>query len=233
MSNWFKVQVNEILCNGMTNSELGLYIKYKALCEHFRVDSLTWQKIEINFDSKERKVISKLFGITPEVDPKLVKSSSEVDPKLVRSKSEVYPELVRSSSEVGQKSNNKNNDLATPLYIDKTRQDNTRQEKKNSKESASHTLAKIKFSDVIDWESLFDFWEQNKKGGKYANAESRGRMLNKLKELTSGDFSYAKQAIVYAVDNKYQGFSDGSKLYFKGGVVVPQKSVVGEEKCWF
>lgn len=106
MSNWFKVQTNEILCCGMTNSEIGLYIRYKALCEHFRVDDLTWEKIEFNFDCKERKVISKLFGITPEVSPK----------------------LVRSKSEVSLKSGNKNNDLANPYIQDKTRQDNTKKE---------------------------------------------------------------------------------------------------------
>ena len=148
MNNWFRVQVNEILCNGMTNSELGLYIKYKALCEHFKVDSLTWQKIEFNFDRKEQKVISKLFGITPEVDPKLVKSLSEV-----------HPELVGSSPEVSQKSNNKNNDLATPLYIDKTRQDNTRQD--NTIQESSDKSPYVFSGKVIHLDKKdFDEWSE-------------------------------------------------------------------------
>ena len=74
---------------------------------------------------------------------------------------------------------------------------------------------KLTFTDVVDWESLFAYWEQNKKGGKYKNAESRNRMLASLKEQSNNDFELAKKAIVYAVDNKYQGFTDGSKLYYK------------------
>lgn len=74
---------------------------------------------------------------------------------------------------------------------------------------------KLKFEEVNNWESLFEYWEQNKKGGKYKNAESRNRQLKKLKELTNEDFDYAKQAIVFCIDNKYQGFTDGSKLYYR------------------
>jgi hypothetical protein len=73
---------------------------------------------------------------------------------------------------------------------------------------------KLKTEDINDFESLFTYWEQNKKGGKY-KPESRQRMLNKLKELTNNDFEYAKKAIFYAIDNNYQGFTDGSKLYYR------------------
>ncbi len=109
---WFKVNTNEVLCIGLTNAEIGIWVRYKALCEHFGVSQLEWQKIEFNFDCKERKVVSKLFGISPEVDPKLVGSESEVDPKLTRSSPEVSPKLVRSKSEVSLKNDNKNKDLA-------------------------------------------------------------------------------------------------------------------------
>lgn len=74
---------------------------------------------------------------------------------------------------------------------------------------------KLKFEEVNNWESLFEYWEQNKKGGKYKNADSRNRQFEKLKELTNEDFEYAKQAIVFCIDNKYQGFTDGSKLYYR------------------
>ena len=40
-------------------------------------------------------------------------------------------------------------------------------------------------------------------------------MLNKLMELTNNNLEYAKKAIFYAIDNNYQGFTDGSKLYYK------------------
>jgi hypothetical protein len=85
---------------------------------------------------------------------------------------------------------------------------------------------KLKTEDINDFESLFTYWEQNKKGGKY-KPESRQRMLNKLKELTNNDFEYAKKAIFYAIDNNYQGFTDGSRLYYKEKPT--QKSLY--EKC--
>lgn len=86
---------------------------------------------------------------------------------------------------------------------------------------------KLTFTDVVDWESLFAYWEQNKKGGKYKNAESRNRMLATLKEQSNDNFELAKKAIVYAVDNKYQGFTDGSKLYFKTMAAAPDNRETG------
>lgn len=80
---------------------------------------------------------------------------------------------------------------------------------------------KINFENVVDWESLFEYWEQNKKGGKYKNAESRNRMFDKLKDLTNGDFELAKQAITYAIDNNYQGFTDGSRLFYRNVSAAP------------
>lgn len=134
MNNWFKVNVNEVLCTGLSNSELGIMIRYKALCEHFGVENLTWQKIEFNFDCKERKVVSKLFGILPEVSPDMNQSLPEVEPKLVGSLTEVSPKFTRSSPEVCPKKSNRIKDLKNPYNIynifnnpiqDKTRQDKT------------------------------------------------------------------------------------------------------------
>lgn len=124
MNNWFKVNVNEVLCTGLSNSELGIMIRYKALCEHFGADSLSWQIIEFNFDRKERKVVSKLFGILPEVTPELIQSKSEVSPKLVGSLPEVSPKKDSENNELdisGQYNNIYNiyNNIQ-----DKTRQDN-------------------------------------------------------------------------------------------------------------
>ena len=74
---------------------------------------------------------------------------------------------------------------------------------------------KISFSDVDDWESLFTYWEENKKGGRYKNVESRQRMLDRLKELTGHNLEFAKQAICHCIDNGYQGFSNGNELFYK------------------
>ncbi|MBQ5901111.1 MAG: hypothetical protein IIW86_04535 [Clostridia bacterium] len=93
---------------------------------------------------------------------------------------------------------------------------------------------KISFENVVDWESLFDYWEQNKKGGKYKNAESRNRQLAKLKELTNGDFEYAKQAIVFCIDNKYQGFYNGSSLFYRNvaAATASRKSADDDAEYW-
>jgi len=85
---------------------------------------------------------------------------------------------------------------------------NVLKEKINKKE-------KISFLDVFDWKSLFTYWEENKKGGKYKNDESRARMLAKLKELTHNDLEFAKAAICHAIDNNYQGFCNGNELFYK------------------
>jgi hypothetical protein len=98
------------------------------------------------------------------------------------------------------------------IRIDKIRED----KKKNKQKE------KISFSDVFDWESLFQYWEENKKGGAYKTDESRQRMLAKLKELTCGDFEFAKQTICHAVDNKYQGFCNGGELFYKPPKGVPK-----------
>ena len=85
---------------------------------------------------------------------------------------------------------------------------------RNNLTETENKKQKLKTEDIIDFESLFVYWEQNKKGGKY-KPESRQRMFKKLKDLTNNDFEYAKKAIFYAIDNNYQGFTDGSKLYYK------------------
>lgn len=87
--------------------------------------------------------------------------------------------------------------------------------KKQETKKKNKQKEKISFSDVFDWESLFDYWESWKKGGRYKNAESRKRMLARLKELTGNDFELAKKAICHCVDSGYQGFANGGELFYK------------------
>ena len=74
---------------------------------------------------------------------------------------------------------------------------------------------KILSADVVDWNSLFTYWEQNKKGDKYKNDDSRLRMLDKLKLLTDNNFDYAKEVIFDAIDHNWQGFCGNDGLYYK------------------
>lgn len=97
---------------------------------------------------------------------------------------------------------------------------------KNMNKKKNKQKEKISFSDVFDWESLFDYWESRKKGGRYKTAESRGRMLARLKELTGNDFDLAKRAICHCVDSGYQGFANGAELFYK-----PSKDPPGREQA--
>lgn len=74
---------------------------------------------------------------------------------------------------------------------------------------------RIKPEEIIDFETLFEYWEQNKRGGGYKR-DSRERMLDKLKQLTGNNLEFAKNAIFHAVDSKYMGFCNGAELYYKG-----------------
>lgn len=106
---WFKVDTSEVLCVGLTNSEIGMYIRYKALCEHFKQEALTWKQVCFNFTPKERKFITSYFKIEPELN----QSTTEVEPELNQSKSKVSP-----------KSDNKNKDIACArVYNRQDRQD--------------------------------------------------------------------------------------------------------------
>lgn len=87
----------------------------------------------------------------------------------------------------------------------------------NKKEIKKEKPIKIKLEEIAknDFEKLFDYWEQNKNGGKYKTEESRNLMFNNLKKLTNDDFSYALEAIKFAVGNNYQGFCNGGELFYK------------------
>lgn len=72
-----------------------------------------------------------------------------------------------------------------------------------------------------DWEGLVRFFEssrrdkRNKKIAPY-NDVGRTRKIAELKAFSEGCWSYAVDAILFALDNHYQGFSNGGELYFKG-----------------
>lgn len=79
---WFKINFDDVFFNGLSNSEIGILVRYRCLCQQKKVDALTWEQVCFNFDSKELKIISKLVVISPEVDPEYIQSLSEVCPKL-------------------------------------------------------------------------------------------------------------------------------------------------------
>ena len=80
---------------------------------------------------------------------------------------------------------------------------------------------KLSIDDIVNWDSLFKYWEQNKEGGKYKNDDSRTRMLAKLQSLTNNDFGFAKDVIFDAIDHKWQGFCGSDGLYYKKPVSKP------------
>ena len=156
---------------------------------------------------------------------KFVNGSKGGRPKRINNQTETKTEPKENQTETGikQKEKNKNTPLnpqeeKNKIYPPLTPKGVVPQNKKSPK--------KISFSDVLDWESLFDYWESWKKGGRYKNAESRSRMLAKLKELTGNDFDLAKRAICHCVDSGYQGFANGAGLFYK-----PSKDPPGREQA--
>lgn len=72
-----------------------------------------------------------------------------------------------------------------------------------------------------DWCGLVRFFEDNrrdKRNKKIAGYTDAGRLrkARELKEFSENCWSYAVDAVLFALDNHYQGFSDGGQLYFKG-----------------
>ena len=93
--------------------------------------------------------------------------------------------------------------------------------RKKTKQTKTPPIAekkKLTRNDVVDWETLFKYWEQNKGGKKYANDESRADMLNRLRKLTKDNFEYAKVAIYEAINHGWQGFCGVDGLYYKGAI---------------
>lgn len=133
--------------------------------------------------------------------------------------------LKRWGKQDDNKTDNKQNNKTDNKVITKeiTKQQTTSNLKTYSSDKSSEYAKKkkISFENVVDWESLFDYWEQNKKGGKYKTAESKNRQLGLLKKLSNDDFEVAKNAITFAIDNNYQGFTDGSRLYYKNVSAAP------------
>jgi hypothetical protein len=72
-----------------------------------------------------------------------------------------------------------------------------------------------------DWVGLVRFFEstrrdkRNKKIAPYTEV-GRQRKAVELKTFSEGCWTYAVDAVLFALDNHYQGFSDGGALYFKG-----------------
>lgn len=155
-NSFVKINKNDILFCGRSNSEIGIFVRYKAICDNFETDALTWKQICSNFDRKERKIVSKLFGILPEVNPKFDRSSTEVSPKLVQSLTEVSPKL-------GTQKDNKNNDLACARVnnipdetrLDETRQDYISADAPNKQYAFEGKIIKLKQKDFDAWKLAY------------------------------------------------------------------------------
>jgi hypothetical protein len=160
MKNSFvKINKNDILFCGRSNSEIGIFVRYKAICDNFETDALTWEQICANFDRKERKVVSKLVRISSEVNPKL----DEVNPKLIQSKTEVEQSKTEVSPKLGTQKDNKNNDLACArVYnipdetrLDETRRDYISADAPNKQYAFEGKIIKLKQKDFDAWKLAY------------------------------------------------------------------------------
>lgn len=155
-NSFVKINKNDILFCGRSNSEIGIFVRYKAICDNFETDALTWKQICSNFDRKERKIVSKLFGILPEVNPKFTRSLPEVSPKLVQSSTEVSPKF-------GTQKDNKNNNIAyarvnnipDDTRLDETRRDYISGEPPNKQYAFEGKIIKLKQKDFDAWKLAY------------------------------------------------------------------------------
>lgn len=144
-NSFVKINKNDILFCGRSNSEIGIFVRYKAICDNFETDALTWKQICSNFDRKERKIVSELFGILPEVSSKFNQSSTEV------------------SSKLGTQKDNKNNDLACARVnnipdetrLDETRRDYISADAPNKRYAFEGKIIKLKQKDFDAWKLAY------------------------------------------------------------------------------
>jgi hypothetical protein len=158
-NSFVKINKNDILFCGRTNAEIGIFVRYKAICDNFETDALTWEQICANFDRKERKVVSKLVRISSEVNPKL----DEVNPKLIQSKTEVEQSKTEVNPKFGTQEDNKNNDLACArVYnipdetrLDETRRDYISADAPNKQYAFEGKIIKLKQKDFDAWKLAY------------------------------------------------------------------------------
>lgn len=216
---WLKIPTDSILYSEFKDEELIILIKYQALYCQLESEPTLAQMSRV-FSKKEIKFLQN-FG-------EIVKNLCENQIKTVSKKRNRDKESYKKKQALSE--NSANGKLSeSKLKVDEPtpqiRIDKIREDKKKNKQKE-----KISFSDVSDWESLFRYWEENKKGGAYKNEESRQRMLAKLKELTLNDFNLAKLSVCFAIDNKYQGFCNGSELYYKPSKNKPPERTLAEKQ---
>lgn len=198
-NSFVKINKNDILFCGRTNAEIGIFVRYKAICDNFETDALTWEQICANFDRKERKVVSKLVRISPEVNPKL----NEVKPKLVRSKTEVEQSKTEVSPKFGTQKDNKNNDIACArvnnIIPDETRLDETRLDDKcaDAQKRPKRIFKKPTVEEIdaycreknlsVNPQAFFDYFEE----GNWEDAKGQKVKNWKQKILTWQSFNKA------------------------------------------
>lgn len=195
---WIKIPTDSILYSEFKDSELITIIKYQALyCQLEKAPSES--QMNRIFNKKEMKLIQSYAEVVQELCENQI---NQVSKKRNKDKENYkQKQTLEKNSASGTNAKRTRNGGA-----DKIREDKNKEIKKEKKLSAS---------EIVDWESLFTYWEENKTGGKYKNDESRHRQLTKLRELTQNDFTFAKEAILHCIDNGYQGFSNGNELYYK------------------
>lgn len=207
---WIKIPTDSILYSEFKDSELIALIKYQALYCQLETEPTDAQLRRV-LNQKQLKFVQSYSQVVQE----LCKSQVE---KIKRKRNNEKENYKQKQQVVKNSVYGKLSERERTIEADKIREDKNIITPLDNKLSIPPTRGKVKkisFSDVLDWESLFTYWEENKKGGRYKNEESRQRMLGKLKELTGNDFSLAKLSICHAIDNKYQGFCNGSELFYK------------------
>lgn len=212
---WTKIPT-DLIASGASDLDILAIVKYQ----------LVWALLERKPDDKNLsrfltpKQIQRANTVMTAIERQVNSDINSVNKK--RNRQKIYYEKNQSLKEKSDSHTDihtdDNTDPVDKIIVDKNPPLSPQGEEDSPKEGIKPVAkkGKLKESDIVDFNTLFSYWEQNKKGSKYKDDESRGRMLKKLKELTGNNLTYAKESIFFAIDNGYQGFCNGSELYYKG-----------------
>ena len=206
---WIKVPTDNVLYSEYKDSELIVLIKYQALYCQLEIEPSGVQLCRV-FNKRQQDFL---------------RSNAEVVQKLIKSQIKVVTTKRNRDKDNYQRKQyiNENSASGTPTESLRTGVAEKRREEKNKKDTKVSKKEKILFNTINDFDSLFSYWEQNKKGTKY-KVDSRGRMKDKLISLTNDNLEFAKEVILNSIDNGYQGFCSGNELFIKPSKPTIQKT---------
>lgn len=189
------------LIDMMSNEQAGLLFKsiYDYVCDKKDpncddvIVNNTFNFIKIKIDDASKKYEAKCKKNKENIAKRWAKKNTTKD--------------IQEDTNVSNGNTNEYQSLPTDTGTD------TELSKDNNKKDTKVSKKVLSFDYIDNYDDLFIYWNDNKKGGKYKNKQSYDIAFNKLKSLTDNDFDFAKEVIENSIINNYQGFVRGGELF--------------------